>query len=91
MVLVSKTTIDTIANEEDNESTLLNDIQLYTEKGRKEYLRQINNIETKYQSLIASDQQITKEISTLLIILHRQTLDSVVNEIQKSEDMIKKK
>lgn len=88
MVLVSKTTIDTIAKEEDNESTLLNDIQLYTEKGRKEYLRQINNIENKYQSLIASDQQITKEISTLLIILHRQTLDSVVNEIQKSEDMI---
>lgn len=91
LVLVSKTVIDSI-NEEIEISTeeLLSNLELYTEKGRKEYLKQIVIVENRYKNLIFSDQEISKEISDLLIVLHRQTLDSVLNEIQKSENIIDK-
>ncbi len=89
LVLVSKTTIDTLKSE-DNSVGLLNEIQLHTEKGRKEYARQIKLVEKRYNDLILSDNKISKEISDLLIILHKQTLDSVINDIQNSENLINK-
>ena len=89
LVLVSTTTIDTLAS--DNEtSEFIDEIQLYTEKGRKEYVQQIKRVEKQYNNLIFSYNQISKEISDLLIILHKQTLDSVVIEIQNSETLIDK-
>ena len=90
IVLVSTTIIDTISEENDDNDVLLNDIQFYTEKGRREYIKQINAIETKYNNLILSDRDLSEEISELLIILHKQTLDSVVTEIKKSELLINK-
>ena len=90
MVMVSKTTIDTINIDDEETTNLLNNIQLYTEKGRKEYIKQIENIENKYNNLILSDQKITKEISDLLLVLHQQTLNSVIIEIEKSEILIEK-
>ena len=89
LVLVSKTTIDTLKSE-DNSVGILNEIQLHTEKGRKEYARQIKLVEKRYNDLILSDNKISKEISDLLIILHKQTLDSVINDIQNSENLINK-
>lgn len=90
IVLVSMTTIDTISEENNGNETLLNDIQIYTEKGRLDYIKQINTIETKYNNLILSDRQISEEISKLLIILHKQTLNSVIAEVEKSESLINK-
>ena len=90
IVLVSTTIIDTISEENDDNDVLLNDIQFYTEKGRREYIKQINAIETKYNNLILSDRQLSEEISELLIILHKQTLDSVIKEIEQSEYLINK-
>ena len=89
LVLVSKTTIDTLKSE-DNSVGLLSEIQLHTDKGRKEYARQIKLVEKRYNDLILSDNKISKEISDLLIILHKQTLDSVINDIQNSENLINK-
>lgn len=88
LVLVSSTTIDTIMEDSNDTRELLDDIQLYTEKGRKEYVRQLNLIEIKYNNLILSYRQISQELSDLLIILHKQTLNSVIDEIQKSELLI---
>lgn len=90
LVLVSKTTIDTISEKDEESAKLLNDIQIYTEKGRKEYLKQIELFESKYNNLTLSDQKISKEISELLLSLHKGTLDSVIKEIQKSEIIINK-
>lgn len=90
VVLVSTTIIDTISEENDDNDVLLNDIQFYTEKGRREYIKQINAIETKYNNLILSDRDLSEEISELLIILHKQTLDSVIKEIEQSEYLINK-
>ena len=90
IVLVSTTTIDTISENNDETTSLLNEIQLSTEKSRKEYKKRIETFERKYNNLILSDQEITKEISDLLIVLHQQTLESVLNEIEKSEVLINK-
>lgn len=90
VVMVSTTTQDTIINDNNETVSLLNDLQLYTEKGRKKYIKEVEKIESKYNNLILSDQEITKEISDLLIVLHQQTLKSVINEIEKSELLIDK-
>ncbi|MBO5848699.1 MAG: hybrid sensor histidine kinase/response regulator [Bacteroidales bacterium] len=90
IVLVSTTTIDTINKTNEDAQNLLNNIQLYTENGKRKYIKQIEIIESKFNNLLLSDQEITKEISDLLIILHKQTLDSVINEIEKSEFLINK-
>ena len=88
LVVVSKTIIDTINKNDEETENLLNELQLHTEKGRKKYIKQIELLESKYNNLILSDQQISEEISDLLIVLHKQTLDSVINEIEKSEILI---
>ena len=88
IVLVSKTTIDTIS-ENDNETTLLlSEIQSSTAKSRKEYKKRIETFEIKYNNLILSDQELTKDISDLLINLHKYTINSIVKEIQESEILI---
>lgn len=88
IVLVSKTTIDTIVEDNTETLELINEIQLHTEKGRQDYIKQIEKVEAKYNNLILNDQEITKEISDLLIILHKQTLKSVIEEIKKSEELM---
>ena len=63
-------------------------IKIYTDKGKQEYLERLQTIENQYQSFIQSDQEISEEISDLLIVLHKQTLTSVMLAIQKSESII---
>ena len=88
IVLVSKTTIDTISENNDDTSELLNEIQLSAEKSIKEYKKQIETFERKYNNLTLNDQKITKEISDLLINLHEYTLNTIIKEIQESEIII---
>lgn len=88
IVLLSQTTIDTISVNDDTTELLLNELQITTEKGRKNYIKQIETFERKYNNLTLADQEITKEISDLLINLHKYTLNSVIKEIQKSEIII---
>lgn len=88
IVLVSKTTIDTISEKSSETDDLLNEILLSTEEGRKKYIKQIETFERKYNNLTFSDQEITKEISLLLINLHKYTLNSVIKEIKECEIII---
>lgn len=89
IVMVSKTTIDTIVNHEEVKTNdILNDIKLYTEKGRAEFLSIVKNIERQYDELMTADQKIAEELSVILVTLHRQTLYSILEEVQKSEELI---
>ncbi len=90
IILVTTTTFDTISEEADNKEDIMKDIKLYTEKGRKEYIERIQTLEYQYQTFIKSDQIISEQISGLLIILHQQSLTSVMDEIQKSESVIQR-
>ena len=89
IIVVATTTYDTITEESaGNRIDLMEGIKIYTEKGKQEYIKRLQTIENQYQSFIKSDQEISEEISDLLIILHQQTLTSVMIAIQKSESLI---
>ena len=89
IILVTSTTYDTITEEiPESRIDLMEGIKIYTDKGREEYLKRLKIIENQYQSFITSDQKISEEITNLLLALHKQTLTSVMNAIQKSESMI---
>lgn len=91
VILVTTTTYDTITEETPGSRIdLMEGIKIYTDKGKQEYLQRLQTIENQYQSFIKSDQEISEEISGLLIILHKQTLTSVMIAIQKSELMIQR-
>lgn len=91
IILVTTTTYDTIVEEiPASRVDLMEGIKIYTDKGKQEYLKRLKTIENQYQSFIKSDQEISEEISNLLIILHKQTLTSVMNEIQKSESIVQR-
>lgn len=89
VILVTTTTYDTITEESPaSRIDLMEGIKIYTDKGKQEYLERLQTIENQYQSFIQSDQEISEEISNLLIVLHKQTLTSVMLAIQKSESII---
>lgn len=91
IIFVTRTTYDTITEEsQGSRVNLMEGIKIYTEKGKQEYLERLKTIENQYQNFIKSDQEISEEISNLLIVLHKQTLTSVMHEIQKSETIIQR-
>jgi len=91
VIFVTTTTYDTITEESPaSRIDLMEGIKIYTDKGKQEYLKRLQTIENQYQSFIKSDQEISEEISGLLIVLHKQTLTSVMTAIQKSESMIQR-
>lgn len=90
VIMVTNMTFDTIDEVSADTMSLMRDIQLYSEKGRAEYLKNIKAVENRYQNLIKADQKISEEISALLLTLHKQTLSSVMTEIKKSEVLIKR-
>ena len=89
VIFVTTTTYDTITEETpENRIDLMEGIKIYTDKGKEEYLQRLQIIEDHYQEFIKSDQEISEEIFSLLIVLHKQTLTSVMSAIQKSEWLI---
>lgn len=91
IIVTTTTTYDTITEEtSENRVDIMAGIKIYTDKGRVEYLKRLQTVEKQYQSFIKSDQEISEEISGLLIILHKQTLSSVMLAIQKSEYIIQR-
>ena len=91
VIIVTTTTFDTIIEETpDNKEDLMKDIQISSEKGRKLYLERLNKIERQYHDFIKADQKISEELSQLLLLFHRQTLASVMDEILLSESIIKR-
>ncbi|MBQ6083426.1 MAG: response regulator [Bacteroidales bacterium] len=91
VIFVTTTTYDTITEETPaSKIDIMEGIKIYTDKGKQEYLARLKEIENQYQSFIKSDQEISEEISGLLITLHKQTLTSVMIAIQKSESVIQR-
>ena len=91
VIFVTTTTYDTITEESSGSRIdLMEGIKIYTDKGKQEYLNRLQTIENQYQSFIKSDQEISEEISDLLIMLHKQTLTTVLIAIQKSESIIQR-
>ncbi|MDR1342982.1 MAG: response regulator [Prevotellaceae bacterium] len=59
-----------------------------SEQTSKGYARRLKSIERQVNQLVAADQEVSQEISALLIKLHRQTLDSALGVIQKNKQQV---
>lgn len=89
-VVISKTQVDTLSQEQENEDTqnIVAEIMKITQEVNKSYINQISAIERKTNTLIASDQEISIRLSDLLIYMHEDTLESILNKIQSSETLL---
>ncbi|MDR0711373.1 MAG: hypothetical protein LBF67_03370 [Prevotellaceae bacterium] len=70
--------------------SVLSGIQKISEQKSKSHLRKIKSIERQVNQLVAADQEVSKDISELLIKLHRQTLDATLTVIQKNKQLAEK-
>lgn len=68
--------------------TILADLRVLSDKAKKEYWDKIKEYEKKTQELVRADNQLSEQISSLLIRLNQEILDSTINEIEKSEEII---
>ncbi len=64
---------------------ILADLRVLSDKAKKEYWSKIKTYEKKTQELVKADNQLSEQISTMLIRLNQEILDSTVAEIEKSE------
>ncbi|MDR1227108.1 MAG: response regulator [Prevotellaceae bacterium] len=88
--VVTTTQINTLTSVALDTTAILSDVRKMSEKTSKSYSRKIKSIEQQLAMLIVADQSLSEEISLLLIKLHQQTLDSTLEEVQKSELLLRK-
>ena len=69
--------------------TILADLRVLSDKAKTEYWNKIKEYENKTQQLVKADNQLSEQISSLLIRLNQEILDSTIMEIEKSEAMIR--
>ena len=69
--------------------TILTDLRVLSDKAKIEYWEKIKEYENKTQELVKADNRLSEQISSLLIRLNQEILDSTITEIEKSEAMIR--
>ncbi len=91
IVHVSIESTDTlhIQRQSNDSLTILADLRLLSDQAKAEYWNKIKEYESKTQELVKADNQLSEQISNLLIHLNQEILDSTIAEIEKSEASIK--
>ena len=91
IVHVSIESTDTlhILRQSNDSLTILADLRLLSDQAKAEYWNKIKEYESKTQELVRADNQLSEQISNLLIRLNQEILDSTIAEIEKSEASIK--
>ena len=67
---------------------ILANLRVLSDKAKTEYWNKIKQYEKKTQELVKADNQLSEQISSLLIRLNQEILDSTIKEIEKSEEII---
>ena len=67
---------------------ILADLRVLSDKAKTEYWNKIKQYEKKTQELVKADNELSEQISSLLIRLNQEILDSTIKEIEKSEEII---
>ena len=67
---------------------ILANLRVLSDKAKTEYWKKIKQYEKKTQELVKADNQLSEQISSLLIRLNQEILDSTIKEIEKSEEII---
>ncbi|MDR1180837.1 MAG: response regulator [Bacteroidales bacterium] len=81
---------DTITVKVNDSTSILSDIQQVSEEASKYYSIKMNKIKQQLDNLILFEEEISLQISTLLINLHQETLHSIMTEIEKSDQILQK-
>ena len=91
IVRISVERTDTLHIQQQRPDTvnILADLRILSNKAKTEYWNKIKAYEKKTQELVKADNQLSEQISSLLIRLNQEILDSTINEIEKSEEIIK--
>ena len=69
--------------------TILADLRVLSDKAKTEYWNKIKEYEKKTQELVRADNKLSEQISSLLIRLNQEILDSTITEVEKSEEIIR--
>ena len=87
-VVVSTKQIDTLRLANVNTIPMLSEVEKMASTASKSYEKSISLLGKKISQLIISDREISAQISGLLLHLHSQTLNSVLDTINRSEESI---
>ena len=90
LVHISIERTDTLRIQQQRPDTvnILANLRILSEKAKTEYWKKIKEYEKKTQELVKADNQLSEQISSLLIHLNQEILDSTILEIEKSEELI---
>ena len=90
LVHISMERTDTLRIQRQHPDTvnILADLRMLSDRAKKEYWKKIKEYEKKTQELVKADNQLAEQISSLLIRLDQEILDSTIAEIEKSEEII---
>ncbi len=86
---IATSRLDTLTMLKADTLHVVSEIKEIAEQAKDDYVKKIISIERNLNSLIIADQEISSEISTLLIKLYNQTVQTRLDEIQKSEQLIR--
>lgn len=92
IVQITTQRIDTLPSQsvDTASQSLINDIKTLSVKAKSEYQAKVKEFEAKTNELIRDDNRLSEQISTLLLNLNQDILDSSVREIEESEVIIEK-
>lgn len=90
LVHISIERTDTLHIQQQQPDTIniLADLRMLSDRAKAEYWNKIQEYEKKTQELVKADNLLSEQISSLLIRLNQEILDSTVKEIEKSEEII---
>ena len=87
-VSIERTDTLRIQHQGQDSVNILANLRVLSDKAKTEYWKKIKQYEKKTQELVKADNQLSEQISTLLIRLNQEILDSTISEIEKSEEII---
>ena len=87
-ISVERTDTLRIQHQGQDSVNILANLRVLSDKAKTQYWKKIKQYEKKTQELVKADNELSEQISTLLIRLNQEILDSTVKEIEKSEEII---
>jgi len=87
-IIINRQRIDTLRQSDSESNKILAEVDRMARKADLRYQQNMQAIGQQMAALIASDREISTQISGLLLQLHRQTFNSVLAAISRSEQSI---
>lgn len=87
-MVVSEVRVDTLLLKNTDATPILSEVNELALSASKQYEQNIRGIEQQVANQIMSDREIAAQIAGLLLELHRQTLNSMLDTIERNEHSI---